>query len=282
MPRFLKSSDPSLSTLNKVKKRVKKFQKQSPLNASEVLRTDESVPPSGTTNTSGDTGLLSNVGKLEIALDELTNYIELYRQQALRASRPSKIPNISNFGDKVSGLSQEIKGLIKSISGSLVRQKYSFANYSSAEVSAVKSELRSIRKNFDFLKRTLVDLADWVAEEQDVDLFGQQAVAVQGLFAGVDISIEGVLSGLSALIPLLEDTIGNYQGLRTPVGRRNAEVGAGYNHAKNVFGEHLKSLTGDGELLTTGYRSRPPLIPLCQAYAPRNTFDLPNLPRRYL
>ena len=65
-------------------------------------------------------------------------------------------------------------------------------------------------------------------------------------------------------------------------GRMLGADGHGIRHIDNVFGGALKSLTGDGELLTMGYTSRQPLIPLVQSFAPRNTMDLVNLPRRFL
>ena len=59
-------------------------------------------------------------------------------------------------------------------------------------------------------------------------------------------------------------------------------------HAQNVFGGALVKAfqnppSGDSELLSCGYVSREPLVPLVQSYAPRDRMDRsPYLPRRFV
>jgi hypothetical protein len=110
-------------------------------------------------------------------------------------------------------------------------------------------------------------------------------VKIQNLYNALRVSFErwGTPTSelVSKLVPILKGANAN-PSMRG--GRMLGADGHGIRHVENVFGGALVQAyqsppSGDNELLSCGYVSRQPLVPLVQSYAPRNTMDLRGLPR---
>lgn len=295
MPRFLKQNDPSLSTLNKVKRVVNKKLKQQ-----YRIAPDDIVAPAGADgeapvgapapSSNKARGMAPLLSDLETLVSEVIQSTRFYVDGGVQGARQGEIANIPKQTDVVKDLaskSSEIVNLCKRGQAIVASANYDFnGKVTEPELTSMVSDAlniasmisgrRGLARYINRLQRLLDD------EGIDLDI----GMRIGNLRDALQVSFErwGTPTSelVSKLVPILREA------KKSPAMRGGRMLGADGHGIRpmveNVFGGALVRAyqsppSGDNELLSCGYVSRQPLVPLVQSYAPRNTMDLRGLPR---
>lgn len=290
MPRFLKQNDPSLSTLNVVKRKVnKKLKEQYRIAPDDIVAPEDGAPSiTGATAPSSNKarGMAPLLSDLETLVSEVIQSTRFYVDGGVQGARQGEIANIPKQTDVVKDLaskSSEIVNLCKRGQAIVASANYDFnGKVTEPELTSMVSDALNIAKMTRGLARYLHRLQR-LLNDPDIDL--DVGMRIGNLRDALQVSYErwGTPTSelVSKLVPILREA------KRAPAMRGGRMLGAdghGIRHVENVFGGALVRAyqsppSGDNELLSCGYVSRQPLVPLVQSYAPRNTMDLRGLPR---
>ena len=287
MPQFKDPKNPALSSLNRAKKRVIKNEKiqYSRLQPDKVDDGDDafSEPASGTTPRTAVKGMAEVMSQLDTLASEVMATISFYTVAGIRAVDDET--EVQKPRDAVADLASNSSAmitLIKKGQGILASANYDLTRkLSNVEIDSIISDVKGGIKSLRDLNRINRRVNRFLT--QDLPMDGRTAFLE--LYNGIMRLVERWEPSYTKLLQDVDRAIARAKsGVSATItgGRMLGADGHGIRHVENVFGGALKSLTGDGELLTMGYRSRQPLIPLVQSFAPRNMMDLPNLPRRFL
>jgi len=288
MPKFRDSKNPALNELNTAKKQVVKRnrKKYSAVQADVPAEGVKAVVPSeGDSRAFGS--LYSKGTEIASTLEEITSATNIYIEESVdrfdegdgegfegeiaQVNEDVLVDNIREFSENINPLSTKLAKDIKGGLAALAALNYNISSLSDVEQSQVVAMFEDLNKRTDEFTRAYRDLEDTFHLYTEDEPYGVQDRNAHAKWRNLDNIFKRFLRLLDTFTEQLKNAIESY---------RQIPEGAGY-----VGGSRGKrTMLGDDveELLTRGYMNRQPLAPIVQAFAPRNTFDLPNLPRRFL
>lgn len=280
MPRFLKQNDPSLSTLNKVKRGVnKKLKQQYELAPDDIVASADGAPAiSGSVaprNPAG--GLASLLSDMETAIAEQTSVTTTIIEGALLALEQDRpLQKGSDVLKDLAGNASVIANLVKKGGNLLASASYDLSGkLSQAELESSIASVKDISRYMREEDREVGRLDAMLRRNLSVE----ERIEVLSLKDAINRSNLRWVSSLAVLHEALVKALST--------AKKSPAMRGGSYHAQNVFGGALVQAyqshpSGDRELLTCGYTSREPLVPLIQTHASRDRMDLVGLPRRFL
>jgi hypothetical protein len=289
MPRFLKQNDPSLSTLNVVKRKVsKKLKEQYRIAPDDIVApagADGEAPIGNPTPRIGKpaSGLASLLSDMETSISEQVSITNVLIEGALLAlEQDEKLQKGSDVLKDLAGNASVIALQVKKGQALLAKANFDLnGKLTQAELESSISSVKDISRYMIAENREIERLRAQLRRNLTAD----ERIEVLYLLDAIN---KSNLRWVSSLIVLHGDLVEALsKAKKVPAMRGGRMLGAdghGIRHVENVFGGALVRAyqsppSGDRELLSCGYVSREPLVPLIQSYAPRNTMDLRGLPR---
>jgi hypothetical protein len=290
MPSFLKQNDPSLSTLNVVKRKVvKKLKEQYRIAPDDIVApagADGEAPVGNPTPRIGKpvSGLASLLDEMEtLVAEQVITSIQITDGALIALDADRYLPKPTDIIKDLAGNSSLLVNMVKKGAKILASASYDFkGKLTEPELDASISALNDFSA---YMRRYDNEVRGRLMRTLQTNLSADERVEVLELLNALN------TANSRWIIPL----IGLHRDLvkallvakKSPAMRGGRMLGAdghGIRHVENVFGGALVQSyqsppSGDRELLSCGYVSREPLVPLIQSYAPRNTMDLRGLPR---
>jgi hypothetical protein len=193
------------------------------------------------------------------------------------------LPKPTDIIKDLAGNSSLLVNMVKKVAKIVASANYDFkGKLTEPELDASISSLKDISA---YMRRYNNEVIGRLMRTLQTNLSADERIEVLELLNALNTSntrwIAPLIGQHQDLVPMLRTA------KRAPAMRGGRMLGAdghGIRHVENVFGGALVQAyqsppSGDNELLSCGYVSRQPLVPLVQSYAPRNTMDLRGLPR---
>jgi hypothetical protein len=288
MPSFLKQNDPSLSTLNKVKRKVtKKLKEQYRIAPDDIVAPADGAPAiSGAVapSRSPASGLASLLDELEtLVAEQVITSIQITDGALVALDAERFLPKPTDIIKDLAGNSSLLLNMVKKGAKILASVSYDFrGKLSEPELDASISALKDFTA---YMRRYDNEVRGRLMRTLETNLSADERIEVLELLNALNVSNS---RWITPLIVLHRDLVKALEvAKKSPAMRGGSRVKPVNYHSamkENVFGGALiqsyqSPPSGDNELLSCGYVSRQPLVPLVQSYAPRNTMDLKGLPR---
>jgi hypothetical protein len=288
MPSFLKQNDPSLSTLNKVKRKVtKKLKEQYRIAPDDIVAPKDGAPAiSGAVAPSRSPvgGLASLLSDMETLIaEQVATSIQITDGALVALDAGRMLQKPTDVIQDLAGNASELVNMIKKGANILASASYDLkGKLSQAELD---SSVASIKDISSYMRRQDREVTQRLMRTLRLDLEPDERIEVLELSNALNTSTSRWEAPLVVLQQALVKALS--EAKKVPAMRGGSRVKPVNYHSamkENVFGGALiqsyqSPPSGDNELLSCGYVSRQPLVPLVQSYAPRNTMDLKGLPR---